>query len=979
MKNEPKYYFTRFGLFGFFFAISLISLGQVCINGVSTNPLNPVNLDPDFPDPNNLWLNSFDFGEHNGSSFNDILLNPQGGWAIPDFTAPAQFQMFSPFTSAGVPSAPHLSQPSPFQNRDFHWEDGWELLYLGTGYYPNGEALHIAPVNAPISDPRAVYDSRIPYMIYYNRYRGIIRLFAGLFTPYGAVQSLTVDLTMNTGDVTLNPPEKYTGLLRHLGQHDTPLDQATPFRGQRGVNSTGFSTGTSTNPRVWYTYDFQLGYDPCTCKSFSKLNFVFNAVQSSTASLYGRMITVEEPLVDASGNVTYNQEFLTASSIEAQDPNGYILRSSMDGLIEDYKTSLETYQNELEDRQFGRSQWFVGLLQGSAEAIVGGAVGTFPGAAAAAWVKKKKMIVGADTTTSTNGLNDDVAKYAQGTSKALLGGAYKYLSNMIFGDNKEPVRPSRPVASFSEMRFSGEIITQNRAPFVGFWTPGTNYVGEDFNPYSYPAYNEVLGLYATLRTPEVEYLNIPTEISTTTLNINSELDSTWNNGNFPVPCFVGVDGYHLDSTVTKLKTRSQDLYMKLKNPLQYALNPAVDINMSKTKIYLSYVITLENGDLMTNPGIPSNYPLIDSLLVTENEDTNLWLLHDVSQSNSSTYSGSDRKLTLSAGWYEVENTTNLLFGSSLSTSVYYREEYERFTPVCGGDIEFDAHIPDIVSSGLEFTPVKIEVKVMADMYFDQLSFTGEEINTTQVFTYLLLDSENGIDLIADSSNYIAIADSSNFVQMYPGELTIESEVITISSPEVSTGSTPNLIFVRADNIIIDKPLRSLITGNMPFGFPVKIMAYDKIHLKPGAHLMRNLNLSINKDIYGGGVSAPSSSNEVNSFCTSNSYQSDDLKSNVVNANNSDSDQSILPEMDQELVRMKFFPNPTSGQLFISSTQSIASAEVYDLSGRKLLHKNYGNEGDQEVTLNLNSLSNGVYVIKASSKGKIFTERLVVSR
>jgi hypothetical protein len=104
----------------FCLALSFITSAQVCINGVSTNPLNPTNADPDYLFSNNLWLNSFDFGLNNGASFSDVFLNPSAGWSIPDFTASAQFQMLSPFTSGGVPGTPHLSQAIPFQNRDFH-------------------------------------------------------------------------------------------------------------------------------------------------------------------------------------------------------------------------------------------------------------------------------------------------------------------------------------------------------------------------------------------------------------------------------------------------------------------------------------------------------------------------------------------------------------------------------------------------------------------------------------------------------------------------------------------------------------------------------------------------------------------------------------------------------------------------------------------------------------------------------------------
>jgi hypothetical protein len=87
-------------------------------------------------------LNSFDFGANNGLSFSDIFLNPNAGWAIPDFTSPAQFQMLNPFTSGGALGASHLSQAIPFTNRDFHWEDGWVLLWLTAGFYPNGDSIN---------------------------------------------------------------------------------------------------------------------------------------------------------------------------------------------------------------------------------------------------------------------------------------------------------------------------------------------------------------------------------------------------------------------------------------------------------------------------------------------------------------------------------------------------------------------------------------------------------------------------------------------------------------------------------------------------------------------------------------------------------------------------------------------------------------------------------------------------------------------
>ncbi|NEN25649.1 T9SS type A sorting domain-containing protein [Cryomorpha ignava] len=818
-------------------------------------------------------------------------------------------------------------------------------------------------------------------MIYYNRYRGIIRLFAGLFTPYGAVQSLSVDLTMNSENANPSPSETYTGLLRHLGTYDTPLDQATPFRGQRGVNSTGFSTGVSTNPKVWYTYDFQLGYDPCTCNSFSKLNFEFNAIQSSTISLYGRMITVEEPLVDENGNVTYNQDFLTASSIVSQDPNGYILRSSMDGLIEDYKTSLETYENELEDRQFGRSQWFIGLLQGSTEAIIGGAVGTFPGAIAAGWMKKKNMIVGADSTASTDGLNDEVTKYTQGATKTLLGGAYKYFSNMVFGDNKEPVRPSRPVASFSEMRFSGGITIQNSAPFVGFWTPGTDYIGEDFNPYSYPSYNEVLGLYATLRTPEVNIASNYQQPVTEVLNYTTDLDSNWCCTPIPSPCFVNSTGYTLDSVVYKQKSAEQELYFKLKNPLTYALNPAVDLNLAKTKVYLSYSITLENGDIVTNPWNWINYLSIDAFTVEEDENTNLWLMHDIPRDANPSFKGTKRQLQLSSGWYEVENVTNLLFGSKLKSTVLYHENYSTFTPYCGTNGGTDTDIPNILTEGLHFKPTKIEVKVMADMYFDQLSFTGEEINTTQVFTYLLLDKANGIDIIADQNNIIPPSSIPVFVNMYPGELTIESTLLYPNCPEVLLSNYGSFPFnVYADRIIINNDLGGLGGSE---GALYILDSYSEIGLKPGSHLTPNLKLGIKRDLYGGSISYPATPTELSSFCESNDYNSGTLSSRSKEAyNNRKLEHAELRRTDFNNLdnQIQIYPNPANSQIWITSSSTpISEVQIMDISGRVLIHEKSVNSDVNRISLNISSLQSGIYLVNTKSGNESSTQKLVVEK
>lgn len=121
-------------------------LGEVsaqCVHGISTVPLNPVNnqFDPIFPGKTNVFLNSFDWGGMDGI-FDEVPLNGSVGWE--NITIPGEnYLLNNLFDDANAVTGSNydmLLQPygTGANERDFHWEDGWELLYLNTGYYPNG-------------------------------------------------------------------------------------------------------------------------------------------------------------------------------------------------------------------------------------------------------------------------------------------------------------------------------------------------------------------------------------------------------------------------------------------------------------------------------------------------------------------------------------------------------------------------------------------------------------------------------------------------------------------------------------------------------------------------------------------------------------------------------------------------------------------------------------------------------------------------
>jgi 6-phosphogluconolactonase (cycloisomerase 2 family) len=74
-----------------------------------------------------------------------------------------------------------------------------------------------------------------------------------------------------------------------------------------------------------------------------------------------------------------------------------------------------------------------------------------------------------------------------------------------------------------------------------------------------------------------------------------------------------------------------------------------------------------------------------------------------------------------------------------------------------------------------------------------------------------------------------------------------------------------------------------------------------------------------------------------------------------------------------------YPNPTSGIVTISSIQTIANIEVFDVTG-KLVYTQQNNNNQTNLEINLSALSNGIYFINAQTEnGEISKSKLVISK
>jgi hypothetical protein len=77
--------------------------------------------------------------------------------------------------------------------------------------------------------------------------------------------------------------------------------------------------------------------------------------------------------------------------------------------------------------------------------------------------------------------------------------------------------------------------------------------------------------------------------------------------------------------------------------------------------------------------------------------------------------------------------------------------------------------------------------------------------------------------------------------------------------------------------------------------------------------------------------------------------------------------------------LNIYPNPTSGIVTISSTQTIANIEVFDVTG-KLVYNQQNNNHQSNLEINLSALSNGIYFINTQNKfGGISKSKLVINK
>lgn len=957
----------------FLCVISLITQAQN-INGVSTNPQNPVN--PPFLPWANIhlgtgfthdpFLNNFDWRpiDSNGNQIDLIPIAYNTGFNIAEIIPSNNMvPMRNPFNTGLIANnfSYNASILKPkIKDRDFRWEDGWELLYMNLGYTPDMNRIDVKNALNPL-DILGPHPVNIPYIVLYNRYKGTIRIFAkAWFNSVMAIRSQKVVTTLRFSTTEFN------GLLRHISAYDLALDKPSIIQ---SVSGPSFN---NLDQLSWFISDFQAGFDPCICNrttNITRIKFEFSALNELNINVTNRGILINKEITDIS---YLTDNFLNLGNIKNIGPDNYQPASKIYGemgaLLDAYKAVQAKYETKLvnyNSLEGKLKQATIDILKvgvKSTGSLLGAEVAgsLFTNSGLKTFVLKNKTRVG----MFSDGLigidtNDAVAfaKSITGAAKSILATSFDFLSTTI-EDPEKPKAPSPSTATFTETTYKGTITTDNRFSTADLLIPGSlpnSFPNGDpgVNRLNYPAYNEVLGLFALLETPKVEVASkrlTDNKIKFSYAILRPEINT---------PFFSGVS------------TQKKQYQIKLKEKLSYRFNHAVNFNFDKTKLYYSYRIKLKN----TTP-----------LLHVSNIVT-LYANHKLSRSSASDHVITDSSFLFSES-FDNKNGERIIIITTPFTEVKNMLN-EPFEFLNSASFKYYFYNPrhsrgENLGWLLEFSSIEsIELKLMADMYFLNSGSKGQEINTLQTFTYLIYEnSGNDNQMPTEQDNTIGnvtfLGQNKNLLKHQSGNVVFDNIMLSPNTlqPYTHTWVNGTEIHIWVENAILKNNI------SVANGYKAFIHFLGSAVSNPNTQIIPELVLDNLKseDLYQNPFIYEATDTEVNNFCSSNNGK--------YRANSSLSKTGLhkpeKPPIDAEEDKnpaFQIYPNPANNYFVLTvnlAESQSAIVTINNISGSLIKKIDLLSISSKEMNIETSTLENGLYFVTlTTSDGYIQTKKLLI--
>lgn len=328
---------------------------------------------------------------------------------------------------------------------------GWQLIKRDLGYNDAGVALGAI---------------KNPYVIIYNRYTGVLRVFV-------ATGEIATGYTFAQIKLSFNPiAARKAGTLNRATGLGIALEDTAPGAGLEFLSVTSYQNEFGK----WFYADFPMEYDPCTCLFDSKLQVQINLVDVLDVQLRGLS---QGTLMTA--NATTGNSFESS----AAQQSAFSFKKAVNTL----EAGQKTYKT----------------IDGFA-----GGVRNLIGIQASNTGTSATAKLGALSSLQTALKSSSFLK--AGLSAAPWIGAAVSMLDFFLGGGKEETAPMQPLAlQPMTIEFSTETkgtITASR-PYSNptFNNPGTP--SPPTRPEEYPYYNEAMGVFSLLRRPVVDVVSLP--------------------------------------------------------------------------------------------------------------------------------------------------------------------------------------------------------------------------------------------------------------------------------------------------------------------------------------------------------------------------------------------------------------------------------------------------------------------------------------
>lgn len=933
---------------------SAFAFSQECVHDVTTNPDAPQNNSiPNNPE----FLNHFDWNP--SSLLGTQLSNMQYNQLMLHIMNPQQPQYYNYIYNGELPTS----------------ENGWELLLLNTGTYPN---LDDYPTGT-LPD--------VPYIALYNRYSGKLRVFAN----YGN-GALPTETSFDAVKVILkfDDQEKLNGNLRLLNGIDQALNQPTE------VFEIVSLAKHPNSPGKWFIADFQLTYDPCVCYFPSRFRLNFHFIESESLELHGRGISVEQDII--SGTAVQTKDYFSNFDYTGNTASGGVaMYRTLEALVDDYEAKLLRFKDSLavvneHNAKVERNLVVINLFK---QVIINGGNSTIDAISNMPWFNNA-------ITYANDLIGDTVVKKKEivKAAKDAFGKEFNQFISENFKKKPTPTSPVRPVATFSEMHFSGQLSNITDVDGPNFYTPGTygtsgtgaaSLAGEEL---AYPIYNERLGSFALLKSPKIK-------MSRVTSGINNELSTEWQQDDFSY--------WHLYSQEYTRWARTYQI--KLSEDLLYSFNPSLDIKSVEIKAAFVF---------KAKPVITAPIPGILNARVLGNKSANVF--------------STNRDLTLNS-WIK-NHTTNFGFGSYFPQyfidynqpltvdfdSVLYETSFFPIDAFYNNTYAMaleNEHVSDVsITSPLEDpwnscenypqmngsgewcfpTPEQVDhsfppwfsrvnsgymfdfditLKLMVDIEFETPRSDGTANVTTQIYSYLIdesdIDFSSGYDLTPN------LTGSTMDINQYPENISLNTINFDGSIVANCDRNINNQTYTcRAWNdISIDG---ELTTSN---GYHVEVIAGNEIIELPGAEVSPEIVRSIEPVLDYSHPMPEADDAQVSGFCGTighaSEYQASKPGEKILEMIQAQEENEIEQEIMNGSWDFDLFPNPTSSQSIIRvNSKSLLAVHITitDVLGKEIQVKTSDNGANTHI-VDLSNYRKGVYFVTVSSYGGSQTKQLIL--